>query len=113
MNDEKVTRCYACHEAAAVDGPEPFCAACARRIPRALLKALIDPFDYALRLTTGEVVRFGSARIDGDWVTLSDAPGETPPKGDRPVTGLKYPCPRGVEVRIDQIVWIADAPEGS
>ena len=40
------------------------------RIPPSLRKALCDPFDYALKLRSGEVIRFSSALIDGDFVTL-------------------------------------------
>lgn len=77
------------------------------RSPPSLLKATQDYFDYALKLTTGEVIRFAQAKIHGDYVTLEPLFGE-PFKFHR-----DYHCPRGVDVRLDQIVWCADAPEGS
>lgn len=83
------------------------------RYPPSLLKATEDHFDYALKLTTGEVIRFTEATIHGDYVTLHpeggvDGRGFDPSLGNR-----QFSCPRGVDVRVDQIVWCADAPEGS
>jgi hypothetical protein len=82
------------------------CYPCQKRYPASLLKASVDPFDYALKLITGEVVRFESASINGDYVHLegvrSDDSG-----------GLPYGFARGVDVRVDAIAWCADAPEGS
>jgi pyruvate/2-oxoacid:ferredoxin oxidoreductase beta subunit len=86
-----------------------FCEACCRRYPPALLKACYDPFDYALQLSTGHVIRFHEARIHGDYVTLF---GDGGPE-DQGVAGLAHGCPRGVDVRVDAIVWCADAPDGS
>jgi hypothetical protein len=82
---------------------------CEGRLPGPLCKSLIDPFDYAAGLATGEVVRFTSATLDDTpgWVTLRGL------TDDAPVEGLAHPCPRGVSVRVDAIVWCADAPDGS
>lgn len=85
----------------------------ARAIPPSLLKAAQDPFTYALRLRTGEVLTFERATIYGEYATLW---------GSEPCGGgeygfsreqLRYPCPRGLDVRIADIVWCADAPLGS
>jgi len=71
---------------------------------RALVKACADPFDYALKLNTGEVIRFESAEfLDADWIRISDIKS----------SDIPYPAPRGLEVRISSIVWVMDAPEGS
>lgn len=89
---------------------------CERQYPPALLKACYDPFDYALKLRTGEVIRFHEATIHGEYATLAadgtfnpTRMGMENPNCER----LAYPCPRGVDVRIADIVWCADAPEGS
>ena len=99
------------------DGPMPDgtaytdgCAACRDRYPAALLKAHGDYFDYALRLRTGEVIRFMEARIEGDWVHLTVSPACDQPEF---FGRLPYPMDRGLDVRIDDIVWVADAPEGA
>lgn len=81
------------------------CDQCEPTLPPALLKACYDPFDYVLGLYSGKVVRFESASIHGDWVTI-----ESPPEG---FPGWFYPCPRGINLRLKDIEWCADAPEGS
>jgi len=87
--------------------------------PPALYKACWDSFDYAMRLRTGETWLFAEARpINAEWVEITllqdrdschqerwAAVGH--PESPRP------PFPRGVEVRVSDIVWIADAPFGS
>ena len=83
------------------------CLECQRRYPHALLKAASDTFDYAARLVTGELVFFESATFGGDWVHLE----LSPPDPDAPPFAV--PRPRGVDVRIDSIVWCVDAPWGS
>jgi len=81
-------------------------------IPPALAKAMYDQsFDYALGLCTGEVIRLGTAHIsaDGKWVHLSDMGGY----GDETYTvstSASFPFVRGVDVRLDDIVWVAEAP---
>lgn len=77
---------------------------------KALAKAIHDPFDYALRLRTGEIVAFEFAEIiDKDWVRLTLKPHNNQP----PKTRLPFPAPRGIDVRLSDIVWVMDAPEGS
>lgn len=76
----------------------------------ALAKACMDPFDYALRLRTGEVIRFESAMVlNKEWVRLTTKPYED----EDTYHPLAFPAPRGVEVRIADIVWVMDAPMGS
>jgi hypothetical protein len=79
-----------------------------------LAKACNDEFDYALRLRTGELIHFGTATIiSNEFVLLhgiwQDMDSKKKPKKNE----LPYPAPRGVEVRISDIVWIMDAPNGS
>ncbi len=75
----------------------------------ALVKACFDTFDYALKLRTGQVIRFGSARIiNTEWVHI-DLEG----LDQKPGFSLEFPADRGVDVRIADIVWVMDAPEGS
>ena len=76
----------------------------------ALAKACVDHFDYALKLRTGEVIRFTDAKIiRPGWIHLD----VTPLYGCPESNGLPFPADRGVDVRIADIVWVMDAPEGS
>jgi hypothetical protein len=98
------------------------CPAHTRVYPPALLKAANDPFVYAERLRSGETMLFNYVCLFGDWVILMPGSergfgadfsrynsGEDGPIG-RP---LPFLCPRGVEVHLRDIVWVADAPYGS
>jgi hypothetical protein len=79
----------------------------------ALAKACLDDFDYALRLKSGEVIRFTSAEWHGNgWLTLN---GIDPAEDFRPPhrQDLPFPADRGVDVRLDDILWVMDAPCGS
>ncbi len=84
------------------------CERCKLRFPPSLIKAVGDDFEYALELRTGEVIRFRSAVIHGEWATLDGVSW-----GVGRVSALPFECPRGVDVRISEIVWCADAPDGS
>ena len=65
--------------------------------PPALLKALDDPFEYLITLRTGEEIYFTNAKyLNSDFVKLD---------------GIKE-WPRGIEVRVSDIMYIADAPNG-
>lgn len=78
---------------------------------QALAKACIDsPFDYACRLRTGEVIAFSGAKLLRDgWIELT-----LKPLSDQPVINrIAFPAERGLEVRVADIVWIMDAPNGS
>lgn len=113
MNEADCTDCAGCRAPIRQSGdlPEEFCPSCAGRLPPALRKACCDPFDYACGLRTGEVVRFNQAEVHGEWVTLRGMPDS---KGAyEAIDGMPYPCPRGVDVRLADIVWVADAPNGS
>jgi hypothetical protein len=82
--------------------------------PWPLAKATFDPFDYAIGLRGGLIVRFHEASVGEtlDWVTLHGEGLEI--LADRvwamPET---FSCPRGFVVRVSEIVWATDAPEGS
>lgn len=86
-----------------VPDPDGICSHCAHRLPPSLVKACYDPFDYAVGLRGGIWIRFEQAKVYGDYVRLDGVI----------ETNLEYPMPRGVDVRIEDIVWCADAPEGS
>jgi hypothetical protein len=77
----------------------------------ALAKACTDcSFDYAVRLRTGDVIRFvGAEIINSEWIHLDLGNWLDQPKSN----GLAYPAERGIDVRIADIVWVMDAPEGS
>lgn len=76
-----------------------------------LAKACLDcEFDYACRLRSGEVVYFRGAKVlSGGWVELTLKPMDEQPTQNR----IAYPADRGLEVRVSDIVWIMDAPNGS
>lgn len=81
--------------------------------PPALAKACHDEFDYAMRLRTGELLRFGAAKaVNREWVTIIFDVGTFCPSGHN-LFGQPWPLPRGVDIRVDSIAWVADAPEGS
>jgi hypothetical protein len=92
---------------------ECLCAEHCRVFPPALAKAASDPFMYAIGLVTGEVVYFHMCVLwDGGWVTLhpeSDIDGFLPGHGQ----DFRVRAQRGLDVRVDHVVWCADAPDGS
>lgn len=77
----------------------------------ALCKALGDYFDYALGLRNGQVIRFqeASLRSGGKWLHLAGSD----EKADLKFFGAEYNFPRGIDIRLSDIMWVADAPEGS
>lgn len=77
-------------------------------LPPSLRKAIHDPFDYALGLSNKTVIRFNEVMIEGDWAHVLLTGHRTFASDDIP-----YECPRGVDVKLSEIVWCADAPEGS
>lgn len=81
--------------------------------PDALVKANVDPFDYGALVVGLGVVRFESA-VDtgGGWVRLTGLRdiSSVSPKRWR---GHPFSFGRGVEVRLEDIRWVADAPHGS
>lgn len=89
--------------------------------PWPLCKALDDEFFYSVGLRDGTVIKFTSARCDDtyEWVTLLGIPvdekGEPCDEGYMPIgyRDINAPCPRGIVVRVADIVWAVDAPDGS
>lgn len=78
-------------------------------IPPALIKALTDqPWTYRLGLRNGQVIHFSGARLvpGGKWVTLVG-------DGGNHVEMSDVSFARGLNVRVSDIAWIADAPNGS
>jgi hypothetical protein len=89
------------------------CPECLPEYPPSLLKALMDPFEYALKLRSGEIYFFISARVNGRFVTLEL---DDDPRAPFEETGIARPVlefPRGVDVRLSDFVWCADSPSGS
>lgn len=84
-----------------------------------LVKAAIDPFDYAIGLRSGAVIRFERLTFDKDpfdgkqptFVTLIGV--EEHSIRQHPGVVDIFTFDRGLVVRIDEIVWAADAPRGS
>lgn len=88
-----------------------------RGLPDALIKAIHDPFDYALGLKNGQVMEFTEARLCRPFVFVSGIK-RTTIKGLEAETAAnaRYPScdfDRGVDIRISEIAWVADAPHGS
>jgi hypothetical protein len=79
-----------------------------RGFPPALMKATMDHFQYAAEIRGLGVVEFDEASpcaAEG-WVHLYGLVG----KGEKE---LPYPFRRGIDVRLEDIRWIADCPHGS
>ena len=83
------------------------CPDCSEKMPPSLIKACGDTFAYVLKLRTGELIHFESAVIYGQFARLTI-------REPRRIEGLEE-CPftRGIDVRLSDIVWCADAPYGS
>ena len=89
-----------------------FCQPCIDKYSFALLKSTVDPFDYAMRLSSGEIIYYDECSINGDWVSIRRPIQKGPDVNS--VQGPKLPpFERGVDIRLDDIVWVADAPYGS
>jgi hypothetical protein len=70
-------RCCGCNcSVMAYEYERPLCESCRARYPKPLIKAVFDTFDYVMRLTTGELIRFVQAEISGDWVHLTGSGAE-------------------------------------
>lgn len=88
--------------------------------PPALIKAVHDDYDYALRLKDGSLIYFSRARPMGrnhEWVSLTFCDIHKF-ENYRWTTSFNHVFniggnDRGLEVRVSEIVWVADAPFGS
>jgi hypothetical protein len=79
------------------------------KMPAALLKACEDTFVYAAYVKHLGLVTFSSACVTGDgWVRLlfDDI-------SQVPEFRCKHHFGRGVDVRLEDIRWVADCPHGS
>lgn len=87
--------------------------------PPALLKALIDPFEYTIGMKDGRVISFCQCKdLGGGWVFLWGRWGKKGYDMDKGpyVKGLEgddWVFDRGLEVRVSDISWAADCPQGS
>jgi len=84
-----------------------FCYECTNKYPPALRKALIDSFFYAACIQGLGIVEFETVHINGDWITF------IPHNREMGFENLPYPFPRSLDVPLANILWIADAPNGS
>jgi len=75
-------------------------------VPGSLWKATEDHYRYMLQLRTGVVLIFAEARIsdDGQWVHLSDVENIQA----IPLPENEFFFGRGIDVRISEIVLVAD-----
>jgi hypothetical protein len=72
--------------------------------PEALIKATTDTFNYAMSLKNGDLIQFQSAEfLNSKNVRI------TIPKKNI----YNFELSRGLEVKLDQIVWVSDAPTGA
>ncbi len=84
-------------------------------LPDALIKSLEDPFDYALGLKDKSVIFFSHAELlSEEWIKIFLASNQGRSEYFN-ISGLdvKFGLDRGLEIRISEIVWVADAPFGS
>jgi hypothetical protein len=108
MNNEQrpVEKCVACNngETDLMDG---ICGTCRTKYPVSLLKALgVPSLYYAVGLRTGEIIRFSDASIHGEFAHVTGVE-----YGDGETISPRF-CDRGIDIRIADIVWCADVPEG-
>ena len=114
-------------ESAEDDGPSIEEKARAFGIPWPIVKASVDPFDYAVGLRDGSVLFFEHCQIDADhkFVTLlgvrahSFASLRHGPEARQRTSFVhadretSFTFDRGLVVRVEDILWAADAPYGS
>ena len=87
----------------------------AQGYPPSLAKACYDPFEYVLVLRSGTLLHFESASPRGQWVHIEFG-GYAPPRildAARMDRAGHFSFDRGMDVRVADIVWCADAPNGS
>jgi hypothetical protein len=84
-----------------------YCEECGDKIPASLIKACYDSFFYVAYIRGLGVFEFTDAKIHGEWVWL-DRTSNYELKDHPP-----YPFERGIDVRLSEILWCADAPNGS
>lgn len=91
-----------------------------RCLPMALAKACQDEFDYAMGLKSGLILYFTQARYDAiqspDWIHIEVRPdrGYKVPDSHASDWGEKVMIfERGIDIRVSEIAWVADAPFGS
>lgn len=86
------------------------------KLPAALQKACVDYFDYLAVLRDGTVIRFHEASVCNEFVSLrwdgSLQDGFGILQSLNPILG-QFSFDRGVDVRLSEIVLVADAPNGS
>lgn len=115
ISKQKVA-CTQCGEVTVEEGYWPHCDRCEAKYGHHLLKSTIDEFDYAMRLVSGDLIYYNHATIEGDWVRVSDE-GIVPMRGFLSVSCApptpNPPFERGLQIRLDAIAWVADAPFGS
>lgn len=82
------------------------CNQCTLTLGEHIAKMLCDPFDYAIGLKSGVILRVvcGDVQLKGQWLHI--------PQPEE-IEGLPYPMCRGMQIHLSQIAWVADAPEGS
>jgi hypothetical protein len=98
------THCLVCRGELDANSDSRCCVGCNSKYPASLLKSIGDPFDYALQLRTGLMIRFRTSSIDGEFAHLT---------GVRvgPMNPAVRFDDRGIDIRLTDIVWFCD--EGS
>lgn len=82
------------------------CDKCTLTLGKHISKMLCDPFDYAIGLKSGIILRVVCEQVElkGQWLHIPQP---------REIHGVPYPLCRGMQIHISQVEWVADAPEGS
>ena len=80
---------------------------------KALVKSLCDPFSYAIKLRTGEIIYYEEARIIKPRKEFLHLRGAKWDDETHEKSWHEEEFPRGIDVRISDIVWVKDAPFGS
>ena len=77
-------------------------------LPPLLEKSLVDPYCYLMGLRDGTRIMYGHAVRHGDWLHLStpEFDGDFP---DELAQLVCRPSGRGLDVRLRDVVWVADS----
>jgi len=81
--------------------------------PPALTKACLDHFEYLLKLKDGQYIFFNDAvPINKEWVHIkvNDVCDVDWTLTDIPKNRIVFGFERGIDVRVSEIAWVADAP---
>jgi hypothetical protein len=82
-----------------------FCEGCKAIFGSHLATSLCDEFDYVIYLKNGMEICCHRISLNGEWLEIGA-------EGLK-VSASPFSFPRGLQVRLSEVVLVADAPDGS